>query len=127
VNCDFKDHLDEALRGRLVCGLQSEAVQKQLLTESELTFTHAVEIAKGMEAADKKSHQFKGATDGVVNKLTGNPPPQPYFHCGKQNHKASSCYFKDATCNHSGKKGHISKVCHSASSPSQVRKGNGIR
>ena len=132
LNCDFKDHLDEALRDRFVCGLRSEAAQKQLLTESELTFTRAVEIAKGMEVADKKSRQFKGATDGVVNKLTGNPPPQPCFRCGKQNHKASSCYFKDATCNHCGKKGHniISKVCRSASSkkPTQTsQKSNGIR
>ena len=46
LNCDFKDHLDEALRDRFVCGLRSEATQKQLLTESELTFTRAVEIAK---------------------------------------------------------------------------------
>jgi len=30
-------------------------------------------IAKGMEATDKKSHQFKSATDGIVNKLTGYP------------------------------------------------------
>jgi len=44
LNCDFKYHLDELLRDHFVCGLQSEAVQKQLLTESELTFTHAVEI-----------------------------------------------------------------------------------
>ena len=66
--------MDEALRDRFVCGLRSEATQKQLLTESELTFTRAVEIAKGMEKVDKKSRQFKGATDGTVNKLTGNPP-----------------------------------------------------
>jgi len=88
------------------------------LTENELTSTHAVEIAKGMEAADKKSRQFKGATDGVMNKLTGNPPQQPCFCCGKQNHKASSYYFKDATCNHCGKKGHISKVCQAPRNPS---------
>ena len=51
-----------------------------------------------------------------MNKLTGNPPPQPCFCYSKQNHKTSNCYFKDATCKHCGKKGHISKVCHSASS-----------
>jgi len=83
--------------------LQSEATQKQLLTESEQTFTHAVEIAKGMEATDKKSRQFRGVTDGIVNKLSDNPPKKPCFRCGKQNYKASSCYFKDATCHHCGK------------------------
>ena len=83
LNCDFKDHLDEALRDRFVCGLRSEATKKQLLTDSELTFTRTVEIAKGMEAADKKSRQFKGATDGTKNKLTGNPLTQHCFRCGK--------------------------------------------
>ena len=40
LNYNFKNHLDEALRDRCVCGLRSEAVQKQLLIdESELTFT----------------------------------------------------------------------------------------
>ena len=34
---------------------------------------------------------------------------------------ASSCYFKDATCHHCGKKGHISKVCRSASSKRPVQ------
>ena len=47
LNCHFKDDLEEALRERFICGLQSEATPKQLLTESELTFTRAVEIAKG--------------------------------------------------------------------------------
>ena len=83
LNCDFKDHLDKALRDRFVCGLQSETTKKQLLTDSELTFTRAVEIAKGMEAADKKSRQFKGATDGTENKFTGNHPTKHCFRCGK--------------------------------------------
>ena len=34
-----------ALRDRFVCGLKSEATQKKMLTESDLTFTRAVEIA----------------------------------------------------------------------------------
>ena len=75
-----------------------------------------------MEATDKKSQQFKGATDSIVNKLADNPHTQCCFLCGKQNHKASSCYFKDATFYRCGKKGHISKVCLSASSKCPVRK-----
>ena len=53
-HCQFKDHLDEALRDRLVCGLRSEASQKKLVTESELTFQRALEIAQGMEMATAK-------------------------------------------------------------------------
>ncbi len=46
LHCSFGAYLDEALRDRLVCGLRSEATQKRLLTEAELTFKKAVEIAQ---------------------------------------------------------------------------------
>ena len=36
-DCEFRDHLDEALRDRFVCGLLNEATQKRLLTEPNLT------------------------------------------------------------------------------------------
>ena len=45
TNCDFGDYLEQALRDHFVCGLHSDTTQKQLLTEAELTFKHAVEIA----------------------------------------------------------------------------------
>ena len=39
THCNFKDNqLEEALRDRLVCGLQSVATQQHLLTEAILTF-----------------------------------------------------------------------------------------
>ena len=41
-------------------GLQSEATQKRLLTESRLTFNEAVEIAQLMETAAKNARQLKG-------------------------------------------------------------------
>ena len=59
TNCDFGDYLEEALRDCSVCGLHSETTQKQLLTEVELTFQCAFEIAQAIEAAEKKSEQFK--------------------------------------------------------------------
>ena len=53
TNCDFGDYLQEALRDHFVCRLRIETTQKQLLTEAELTFQHAVEIAQAIEAAEK--------------------------------------------------------------------------
>ena len=94
INCDFGDYLEEALRDRFVCGLHSEPTQKQLLTEAELTFKRAVEIAKGIKAADKKSQQFKKAESVEVNKFTRNSKPsQPCYRCGKQSHSPSSLLF----------------------------------
>ena len=77
TNCDFGDYLEEALRDRFFCGLCSETTQKQLLTEAELTFQHAVEIAQAIEAAEKKSEQFEKTGHVEVNKLTHNRPTQP--------------------------------------------------
>ena len=36
-HCDFGDHLEEALRDRLVCGLRNETTQRRLLAEADLT------------------------------------------------------------------------------------------
>ncbi|XP_065896057.1 uncharacterized protein [Dysidea avara] len=48
-NCDFGAFLDEALRDRLVCGLQNNVTQKKLLAESNLTLQKAVDIATASE------------------------------------------------------------------------------
>ena len=44
-HCEFGAYLDDALRDRFVCGLQSETIQKKLLMETDLTFQRAVENA----------------------------------------------------------------------------------
>ena len=57
-NCQFDNHLEEALRGQFVCGMRSLSVQKSLLHEAELTFQKATEIALSAEAADHHSSQL---------------------------------------------------------------------
>ena len=49
IKCDF---LDQALRDRFVCGVRNEALQRKLLTESDLTIKRAQELAQSMESAD---------------------------------------------------------------------------
>ena len=53
THCSFGDYLEQALRDRIVCGIRSENIQKRLLAEAELTLKRVVEIAVGMEAAEK--------------------------------------------------------------------------
>ena len=65
IDCAF----NEALRDRFVCGLRAEAIQRRLLSESNLTLTKALETAQGMEAAAKKAQQFKG-TETAIQKVT---------------------------------------------------------
>ena len=64
----FGDKLEEALRNRFVCGLRHEALQRCLLSEVDLTYAKAMEIALAMEAADRDTKAFK-ATDLSVKKF----------------------------------------------------------
>ncbi|CAM4513401.1 unnamed protein product [Leuciscus chuanchicus] len=60
VSCEFGATLDEALRDRFVSGIRNEACQRRLLSESNLTFARAFEIALSMETAEKDTQQLRG-------------------------------------------------------------------
>ncbi|XP_039519644.1 uncharacterized protein K02A2.6-like [Pimephales promelas] len=60
-HCEFGDVLNDTLRDRLVCGLRSEAIQKRLLSESNLTLQKATEISVGMELAAKEAQHFSSS------------------------------------------------------------------
>ena len=59
THCNFGTNLDDALCDRLVGGLRSEAMQRKLLTETDLTLQKALDLAIGMEAADQSAKGFK--------------------------------------------------------------------
>lgn len=74
-----------------------------------------MELALSMEAAEKNSRTFKGG-DSSIKKIQGPlrskfRSQQPCLRCGKSNHAAKDCKFKDATCHSCGKKGHIAPAC----------------
>ena len=96
VHCEFAAYLDQALRDRR---LRSESIQKRLLTEADLTFTRAVELAQGMEAAHKNTQLMKGRQEGTISRVshdqksTGNSGKReqskrkkPCYRCGKAGH-----------------------------------------
>ena len=59
--CDFGEYLEQALRGRLVCGLVNEKVQQRLLSESKLSLKKAFEIAQGTETAQKETYKMRSS------------------------------------------------------------------
>jgi len=106
IHCDFGTFLNDALRDRFVCGLKSEAMQKKLLVEAELTFTRAIEIAQGMESAAREAKELQshspaeaqGHSQGqAVHVLRRQQSDRRSCHrCGRRNHTPDKCPFKDS-------------------------------
>ena len=71
--CEFGDFLDQALRDRLVCGMEDETAQTKLLGEKdELTFEEALKIAVNYEASTKGQVEIgskKEHSSTAVNKI----------------------------------------------------------
>jgi hypothetical protein len=78
-HCEFPD-LNNQLRDRLVVGIGIEAVQRRLLSETELTFKTAYDIAQAMESAAKNTADIRGATGTApsnVNFVKNKRPFKP--------------------------------------------------
>ena len=72
--CEFEEMLVETLYHRFVCVLRNEATEGKLLTEHDFMYQKALEISKGMEAAESKSISLK--TRGPsVNKVLHRESP----------------------------------------------------
>ena len=97
-HCEFRYFLQEALRNCLVCGMQSEHIQKVLLMKANLTLEQALEISQGMEAATLQSKELK---------------EKPCGCCRNETHSKEVCKFHNATCQKCGKVGHIAPACRS--------------
>ena len=137
--CEFSNLLNEALHGHFVCGLRSENCRQRLLTESDLTFTKAVEIARSMELARNDCTELQtgrvlvDCAEASVNQIStmtkklshksyckshkdefAEPEMRPAGCCwrfgGKHNQK--SCRFKDSKCYKCSAVGHIASKCN---------------
>jgi len=98
-----------------VCGLQSDAIQKALLSKADLTLESALQVAQSMEAAAQKTKDIKGAnrSASVMTVSTPSGKAGACGRCGRGNHVSSECRFKSAKCHKCGKIGHIAPVCRS--------------
>ena len=88
--CAFKDNLNDMLRDRFVMGIANSQTQQYLLTESELTFDRAVEIATAREAALRDlqaAHNLGFAQNANINKISN---PNIKSKTGKSNPSSNS-------------------------------------
>ena len=97
------------------------------MTETGLTFSKALEIAKSLETAVKDAQQLKGSEQAgtVHNVVSRSPRKEACYRCGRTNHRASNCKFKEAVCHSCGKRGHLKRRCKQPQRGD--RRGNGWR
>ena len=108
--CDFGTTLEDMLRDRLVCGIRNDKIQQRLLSQTTLSFAQAVSLSTAMERAEgnlKDLHESQ-VQDLPVHALKS---PTKCFRCGKTNHIADKCRFKNAECYVCRQRGHIAPVC----------------
>lgn len=117
ANCDFGANLDGSLLDWFVSGIRKEACHRRLLSENDLRFAKAFEIALNMETADRDARQLRGMeseTGAAASihkvKLQG---ARNYYRCKGKNHNANECCFKETKCHNCENIGHIKKACHS--------------
>lgn len=109
--CDFGEQLQTYIRDQMVWGLSNTRIQRRLLSEPHLTLERAVELSTAMGAAERDAKNLHPSTvDPTVNfvakskRQIGHNVPTGCFRCGKLNHVASKCRYKDFSCNTCGKK-----------------------
>ena len=127
---------DKMLRDRLVCGINNPGIQRRLLSEDNLDFKKAYDLALAMEAAAKNSRTLQQASNSpsietpvedvrkIRKQFTSSKHPQSrtqtattsagtYMRCGARNHPAARCKYRTAKCYNCSKVGHIASVCRS--------------
>ena len=62
--CNFGGTLDDMLRDQLVWEIKNNAIQQIKLGEAKLTFTHALELAQGLETAAQNVQTLKTSAQG---------------------------------------------------------------
>ena len=126
--CNYGTTLEKMLRDRIVYGINDERIREKLLEEKDLSYKRALEIAQGVEAANKNLKEMKApkpepTAPAPVHKVPSRRPPPTHergqnptvkcHRCGAAGHLATTCRFRDRTCYKCGKKGHLAKVCRS--------------
>lgn len=101
-------NLETTCPKRLFC-LWTEKCQKCLLSEVNLTFKRAVDIAQVIEVVEQHMQQLKNKA-AVQQVSPGSTCTKACGHCGKNKHQLSQCQFKEAICNNCYKKGHLAKI-----------------
>ena len=124
-HCGYGDSLNDMLRDSLVCSTTNSQLQKRLLSEPDLTFKKALNLAQALESSKQGSQYLQQQQKHAPNQVKKldrrcHPPPsaaaipgKPCYRCGGP-HSSAKCRFKEASCHLCKKTGHIAKMCSSS-------------
>lgn len=125
-HCDFGAGLNDMIRDRLVVGIASDRIQRRLLSERELTFARAKELAVSMETAEHNAEEMRPSdrqSGETVHKSELQVPRKAgtgqvtvgsngiCYRCLRNDHIASRCPFRSATCFGCKRVGHVKAAC----------------
>lgn len=136
-HCAFGTFLHDALRDKLVCGIRSENVQRKLLTEENLTFERAFQLAISMEMAENQIKIMGNDTTSIIkvsfvknnirkpssssspyrtasnqyNSTSKSDSPTGKFNCKRclRLHRSKECPAINWKCFACNQRGHIAK------------------
>ena len=121
-HCQYGTVLNDMLRNRLLAGIANERMQRRLLSEKDLTFARARELALSIETAEQNAEEMRPSmppslvpvkesvnrATAVVNTKPGKGLPlKPCYRCAREDHLPSDCPFKLAICFGCRKVGHV--------------------
>ena len=130
--CEFGQNLETSIRDQFVWGVRSELIKKKLLSDKNLTYQKAIELALAQEAAMKNVVEMHtGGSSRAVNFVANKKPSKrnevrakACFCCGRPNHFSSNCKYRDYECHTCGKKGHLQNMCKSKAETEPCRLNN---
>ena len=111
ATCNYDKFLDDALTERFVCGLKSRVIQNRLLTEADLSFSTAIQLANNLQQAYMESASVQSSCAGFSEPAQLNELARGCYCCSGRGHGADKCFFKDFQCHFCDKLGHLKCAC----------------
>ncbi|XP_077511870.1 uncharacterized protein LOC144122168 [Amblyomma americanum] len=120
--CNFGSALDRMLRDRIVCGVRSTNLRKQLLAKKDLTLEEAEALAIAAETAENDANDISGAPPTVLRMQASHRSSsrdtsgaaQECGRCGSTKHDDNACRWANARCFRCRQRGHLAKKCYRA-------------
>ena len=121
ATCNYGEFLDDALTERFVCGLRSRVIQNRLLTEADLSFSIAIQLANNLQQASMESASIQSSCAGFSEPAQLNKLARGCYCCNGRGHGADDCFFKNFQCHFRGKLGHLKRACKSRTKSDQSK------